>query len=128
MTPKLRLSEEARKALLSWIRKDFWLGNRRTRVSTQMIVAPKQQAELGSVAGAPEGGCRRTKSGDDGQSPPAGVTVQTGPGHGRAELKVQEVQEVVRLLGVVWRAVDGLRVAIEEGSTTPTMGRWSRQW
>lgn len=44
MTPKLRLSEEARKALLSWIRKDFWLGIRRTRKSTQMMVAPKQQA------------------------------------------------------------------------------------
>jgi len=45
MTPKLRLREQARKALLSWIRKCFCPGNRRTNASTQMMVAPKEQAE-----------------------------------------------------------------------------------
>lgn len=53
MTPKLRLSEEARKALLSWIRNDFWLGIRRTRKSTQMMVAPKQQAGGARVSDGP---------------------------------------------------------------------------
>ncbi len=44
MTPKLRLSEQARKALLSWMRKWPWPGIKRTNMSTQMTHAPKTQA------------------------------------------------------------------------------------
>lgn len=44
MTPKLKLSEHARKMLLSWIRKFDLPGMRRTKASTQMMDAPKTQA------------------------------------------------------------------------------------
>lgn len=44
MTPKLRLSEHARKTLLSSMRKFFWPGIILTKTSTQMIDAPKTQA------------------------------------------------------------------------------------
>lgn len=44
MTPKLKLSEHARKTLLSWIRKLALPGMRRTKASTQMMDAPKTQA------------------------------------------------------------------------------------
>lgn len=44
MTPKLRLSEQARKALLSCMRKFLLPGRRRTRTSTQMMLAPKTHA------------------------------------------------------------------------------------
>ena len=49
MTPKLRLSEQARKTLLSCMRKPFWPGKRRTTTSTQMMAAPKTQAAVRSV-------------------------------------------------------------------------------
>lgn len=55
MTPKLKLSEHARKMLLSWIRKLALPGIRRTKASTQMMDAPKTQAsgpsELVNVMG-----------------------------------------------------------------------------
>lgn len=44
MTPKLRLSDEARKALLSSILKVLLLVKRRTNISTQMKEAPEMQA------------------------------------------------------------------------------------
>jgi hypothetical protein len=44
MTPKLKLREQDRKLLLSCIRKFFLPGNNCTMRSTQMTVAPKQQA------------------------------------------------------------------------------------
>lgn len=46
MTPKLKLNELARNALLSWIRKSRLLGMRRTSESTQMTLAPKTQAAI----------------------------------------------------------------------------------
>ena len=46
MTPKLKLREHARKALLSCMRKCFWLGMRRTTKSTQMMVVPAIQARV----------------------------------------------------------------------------------
>lgn len=49
MTPKLRLREQARKALLSWMRKFRLPGKSRTRESTQMMAAPKTQAGAGNV-------------------------------------------------------------------------------
>ena len=45
MTPKLKLKEEERKALLSWILKLRFPGKRRMIKSTQMILAPTTQAE-----------------------------------------------------------------------------------
>ena len=44
MTPKLRLSEHARKTLLSCMRKLRWPGMRWTTRSTQMTLAPRTQA------------------------------------------------------------------------------------
>lgn len=44
MTPKLRLSEQARKTLLSSMRKLRLPGNRRTMLSTHMMAAPKTHA------------------------------------------------------------------------------------
>lgn len=44
MTPKLRLSEQARKTLLSWMLKCRLLGIKRTSRSTQMMHAPSTQA------------------------------------------------------------------------------------
>jgi hypothetical protein len=44
MTPKLRLREQARKTLLSSMRKFRLPGNSLTIASTQMIDAPKRQA------------------------------------------------------------------------------------
>lgn len=46
MTPKLRLNDDARNALLSCIRKFLLLGMRRTRISMQMILAPRVQARV----------------------------------------------------------------------------------
>lgn len=45
MTPKLKLSEHARKMLLSWMRKLALPGRRRTKISTHMMDAPKTQAK-----------------------------------------------------------------------------------
>lgn len=44
MTPKLRLREQARKALLSCMRKLGLPGRRRIMRSTQTMLAPKTQA------------------------------------------------------------------------------------
>jgi hypothetical protein len=44
MTPKLRLREEERKALLSWILKFCWPGILHMIKSTAMIEAPSVQA------------------------------------------------------------------------------------
>ncbi|KAL1835072.1 hypothetical protein VTK73DRAFT_6327 [Phialemonium thermophilum] len=44
MTPKLRLSDEAKKVLLSWIRKFRLPGKRRTIKSTHMTLVPTTQA------------------------------------------------------------------------------------
>lgn len=44
MTPKLKLREQAKKALLSSMRKPRLPGNWRTRTSTQMTEAPKTHA------------------------------------------------------------------------------------
>lgn len=44
MTPKLKLSEHARKALLSWMRKCFFPGRRRMGISIQMTEAPRMHA------------------------------------------------------------------------------------
>jgi hypothetical protein len=44
ITPKLKLNEDARKTLLSCILKFLLLGMHRTRISTQMILAPRVQA------------------------------------------------------------------------------------
>lgn len=47
MTPKLRLREQAKKALLSSMRKFRLPGNSRTMLSTHMIAAPDTQAIQG---------------------------------------------------------------------------------
>jgi hypothetical protein len=44
MTPKLRLRDDERKALLSWILKLRWPGNLQMIRSTQIIDAPSMQA------------------------------------------------------------------------------------
>lgn len=44
MTPKLKLREQARNVLLSCILKSFLPGRSRTKISTQMTLAPKTQA------------------------------------------------------------------------------------
>ena len=44
MTPKLKLSDEARKALLSWMRKWRLLGMRRMGMSMRMTDAPAMHA------------------------------------------------------------------------------------
>jgi hypothetical protein len=44
MTPKLRLREADRKALLSWMRQLRYRGTRWTSRSTQMMLAPTTQA------------------------------------------------------------------------------------
>lgn len=49
MTPKLRLSEHARKTLLSCMRKFRCPGKSRTMTSTQMMAAPNTQASQSTV-------------------------------------------------------------------------------
>jgi len=46
ITPKLKLSEHARNVLLSWMRKSFLPGIRRTKISTQMTFAPRTHARV----------------------------------------------------------------------------------
>jgi hypothetical protein len=44
MTPKLKLNDDARKTLLSCILKFLLLGIKRTRISMQIMLAPRVQA------------------------------------------------------------------------------------
>ena len=46
ITPKLKLSEQARNTLLSWMRKLRLLGIKRTRISTQIMLEPATQARV----------------------------------------------------------------------------------
>lgn len=48
MTPKLRLRAHVRKALLSWMRKFFWPGMHRTKISMHMMLDPTTQAAGGT--------------------------------------------------------------------------------
>ncbi|TFA97680.1 hypothetical protein CCMA1212_010571 [Trichoderma ghanense] len=81
MTPKLKLSEHARKTLLSWMRKLALPGRRRTRTSMQMMDAPKTQASPLTVSSLSTARldslveASRTNAAHHGQNPPAGVIV-----------------------------------------------------
>lgn len=110
MTPKLRLREHARKALLSSMRKLCLPGKRRTNTSTQMTEAPKTQAEGISDRHDDETG-RRTDAADDAHDPPAGVIV---------EFPCDEVHGGLRSIGMVsmsWAVLGCLGMRFERGES-----------
>lgn len=93
MTPKLRLREQARNTLLSSIRNFLWLGIKRTRTSTQMMLAPTTQADVikeisrlrirEGRAASGRGELSRTGTAHDAHDPPPCVVVHTTRRHDR---------------------------------------------
>ncbi len=93
MTPKLKLSEQARNVLLSWIRKFLLPGNSRTTTSTQMMAAPRTQATqqspkpLAEYSAEAKGHAAQaaevapTDAAHDAHDPPSQIVINSRVGH-----------------------------------------------
>jgi len=109
MTPKLRLREDERNALLSWILKYLHVsfGIWRIKRSTQMIRAPNMQAAIFVSRSREHELGPRTDAAQSGHDPSSRVVIEPhlaifGVQRGKAEVRCKDSEKRYQAMGEVW--------------------------